>query len=99
MTDEFHVDLDHLDQLVARLSGFAGFLRDHLTELDRKVAALHTENWDGVAAAAYVEAHRQWASGAQEFAEGVTAMSDAASRAHGHYTEAATLNLNLLRGT
>ncbi|MEV6555824.1 WXG100 family type VII secretion target [Nocardia sp. NPDC051756] len=99
MTDEFHVDLDHLDQLVARLSGLAGFLRAHLAELDRKVADLQTGIWDGTAAAAYVEAHRQWAVGAQEFAEGVTEMSEAASRAHVHYTEAATLNLNMLRST
>ncbi|MFF3226423.1 WXG100 family type VII secretion target [Nocardia suismassiliense] len=98
MTDEFHVDLDHLDQLVARLSGLAGFLRDHLAELERKVADLGAGSWDGIAAAAYTEAHRRWATGALEFVDGVNDMSDAAKRAHGHYTEAMTLNLNMLRG-
>ncbi|MFQ6393163.1 WXG100 family type VII secretion target [Nocardia sp. KC 131] len=98
MTDEFHVDLDHLDQLVAKLSGLVGFLGDHLAELDHKVADLHTGRWDGIAAAAYADSHREWATRAQEYAEGVAEMSDAAERAHGHYTEAATLNVNMLRG-
>ncbi|WP_227998668.1 hypothetical protein [Nocardia australiensis] len=46
MTYEFHVDLDHLDQIVSRLSGLAGFLRDHLAELDHKVTDPHTGSYN-----------------------------------------------------
>jgi WXG100 family type VII secretion target len=75
MSSEFTVDLDHLDQIVSRLAGLAGFVADHLDEIDAKVAALQGSGWESVAAQAYTDAHRQWVTGAREFAEGVRDMS------------------------
>ncbi|WP_040774521.1 WXG100 family type VII secretion target [Nocardia pneumoniae] len=98
MSSQFSVDLDHLDQIVARLSGLAGFIADHLDEIDGKVATLQGSGWESVAAQAYADAHRQWAIGAREFAEGIRDMSMAARDAHGRYTTAVAFNRQMLRG-
>jgi WXG100 family type VII secretion target len=92
MSSEFSVNLDQLDQVVSRLNGLAGFLRDHLQELDRKVANLTNGSWESVAATAYADAHAQWAASAKEFADGVAAMSDTGRLAHNSYTAAISLN-------
>jgi WXG100 family type VII secretion target len=97
MSSEFSVDLDHLDHIVARLSGLAGFIADHLDEIDNKVATLQGSDWEGVAAQAYVDAHRQWVAGAREFTEGIRDMSDSARQAHERYTRAIELNRKMLR--
>jgi len=94
---EFSVNIDDLDQLVARLSGLAGFIEDHLDEIDEKVATLTGTGWEGIAAQAYSDAHRQWVTGAREFTDGVRTMSDAANRAHTRYSTAADINKQMLQ--
>ncbi|MCM6776052.1 WXG100 family type VII secretion target [Nocardia sp. CDC159] len=97
MSSQFAVDLDRLDQIVSRLNGLAGFLHDHLEELDRRVNALRNGSWESAAAAAYAQTHAQWLAAAREFAEGVAAMSDAAHKAHGRYTQAIDINRRMLQ--
>ncbi|WP_225728774.1 MULTISPECIES: WXG100 family type VII secretion target [unclassified Nocardia] len=97
MTNPFTVDLDELEQIIARLSGLAAFVADHLDEIDRRVETLRGSGWDGVAAEAYSAAHQQWISGAREFAQGIRDMSDAAKTAHGAYSEAADVNSKMMR--
>jgi WXG100 family type VII secretion target len=63
MSSQFSVNLDQLDQIVSRLNGLAGFLHDHLDELDHKVAALQAGSWESAAASAYTDAHTQWLTG------------------------------------
>ncbi|WP_433576768.1 WXG100 family type VII secretion target [Nocardia brasiliensis] len=98
MSAEFEVDLDHLDEIVVRLSGLAGFVSERLDGVDDQVAALAGTGWEGVAAQAFIEAHRKWIVGAREFAEGVRGMSDAARRAHTAYNRAIEMNLKMLKG-
>ncbi|MGW5573342.1 WXG100 family type VII secretion target [Nocardia thailandica] len=98
MDSHFGVHLDELDQLVSKLSGLSGFINDHLDEIDGKVAGLVGTGWESVAATAYQEAHKQWASGAREFTEGVQSMSNAAKAAHTAYTGAADTNSKMMRG-
>ncbi|WP_433601508.1 WXG100 family type VII secretion target [Nocardia sp. CA-135953] len=98
MSSKFSVDLSHLDEIVSRLSGLAGFITDHLDEIDKRVATIQGDGWTGVAAQAYADAHNQWASGAREFAEGVREISDAAKQAHADYTSAIETNRKMLRG-
>ncbi|MFF0494035.1 WXG100 family type VII secretion target [Nocardia sp. NPDC004068] len=98
MSEAFDVDLDRLESVVARLSGLAGFVDDHLATLDRKVAAVHAGSWTGVAAEAHRTAHREWAAGAAEFVAGISEMSAAARQAHGHYSEAQDVNDKMLGG-
>lgn len=95
---EFSVDLGHLDHVVTQLTNLSGFLADHLAALDQKVAALHAGSWDSVAAAAHATAHREWATAAGEFAEGVTDMSAAARNAHAQYTAAIGANTRMFGG-
>jgi len=95
MSSEFSVDLDHLDEIVVRLSGLAGFIGEHLDEIDNRVATLTGTGWEGLAAQAYAEAHTQWVSGAREFVEGVRDVSDAAKAAHARYTRAVDTNYKM----
>lgn len=98
MTSEFSVDLDHLDEIVSRLSGLAGFIADGLDEIEKRVVALLENGWEGAASSAYSEAHQQWIVGAREFAEGLQQMVDAARSAHTGYSSAAEANLRMLQG-
>jgi WXG100 family type VII secretion target len=94
---EFSVNLDDLDQIVTRLSGLAGFITEHLDDIDDKVATLTGTGWESIAAQAYSDAHRQWLTGAREFADGVREMSDAARKAHTRYSTAADINKQMLQ--
>ena len=98
MSEEFSFDIGEIELIVARLTGLAGFIGDHLDEIDRRVAAIADSGWEGRAATAYQEAHRLWASGAREFNEGVRDMSDAAKTAHESYSIALEANLKMTRG-
>ncbi|WP_433681605.1 WXG100 family type VII secretion target [Nocardia sp. CA-119907] len=69
MTNPFSVDLDELEQIIARLSGLAAYIADHLDEIDTRIATLRGTGWEGIAAQAYSEAHQQWISGAREGCE------------------------------
>ncbi|KAA8887981.1 WXG100 family type VII secretion target [Nocardia colli] len=95
MSSEFTVDLDHLDEVVAKLSGLAGFVGEHLVEIDDRVSTLTGTGWEGIAAQAYAEAHAQWIAGAREFVEGLQDMSDAAKAAHTRYMRAIDTNYKM----
>ncbi|MEV6322657.1 WXG100 family type VII secretion target [Nocardia sp. NPDC051787] len=97
MTSPFAVDLGQLEQIITRLTGLAGFIADHLDEIDDRVATLQGSGWEGVASRGYSDAHQQWVTGAREFAEGIRDMSDAAKAAHGHYIAAVDTNLKMMR--
>lgn len=97
MSTEFTVDVERLDNLVARLAGLAGYLTEQLDLIDDKVATLDGA-WETVAANAYRDAHRLWYTGAREFATGLADISDAARTAHTRYTTAAEVNRKMLDG-
>ncbi|WP_435593163.1 WXG100 family type VII secretion target [Nocardia sp. bgisy118] len=98
MSSQFSVDLDHLDEIVTKLSALAGFIGEHLDEIDDRVATLTGTGWESIAAQAYAEAHREWVTGAREFVEGVRDMSDAARKAHGRYSGAIDLVHRMMTG-
>lgn len=97
MTHEIVVDLEHLKQLVTRLSGLSGYLSDHLDQLDNKVRGLQV-SWQGAASQAYQDAHEQWSAGAKEFTEGVDAMSKALRKVIERYNSASETDLRMLNG-
>ncbi|MFC3962579.1 WXG100 family type VII secretion target [Nocardia jiangsuensis] len=78
MGSQFSVDLEELDNIVTRVSALATFIADNLDEVDDRIATLTGTGWEGVAAAAYFDAHRRWSAGAREFVTGLRDMSDAA---------------------
>ncbi|RMI32411.1 WXG100 family type VII secretion target [Nocardia stercoris] len=96
MDEDIHVDTDALENLTTQLRNLNGFISDHLAELDRRVAALHTGGtWDGVAAAAHRSAHDKWSAAAGEFNTGVGDLSDAVKAAHTAYTGAHSANTRM----
>ncbi|KAA0018529.1 WXG100 family type VII secretion target [Antrihabitans cavernicola] len=97
MSDQFSVDLDHLDEVTVKLRSFKEVVGDLLAELDRRVAAVGPA-WSGTAYDAYVEAHREWLAGATDVREGLGVLEDAARTAHGAYTDAKDANLRMLGG-
>ncbi|WP_280398674.1 WXG100 family type VII secretion target [Nocardia carnea] len=97
MSTEFAVDIERLDNLIARLSNLAGYLTEQLDLIDDKVATLDGA-WETLAANAYRDAHRLWSTGAREFATGLADISDAARTAHTRYTTAAQVNKKMLEG-
>ena len=100
MTPPQHrVDLDELENVIARLNGLAGFVHDRLDELDRRVGALHTSSWSGTAAAAHADAHREWSADAKEFNDGIAEMRDAAKNAHTNYDKAINTNRRIFRSS
>ncbi|MFC8046124.1 WXG100 family type VII secretion target [Nocardia sp. NPDC057353] len=98
MSSEFTADLEQIDAIIARLSALAGFIGANLDEIDTRVAALTGTSWDSTAGRAYADVHREWATSAREFVEGVRTMSDAARRAHEDLTYAVDLNRRMLDG-
>ncbi|MFB8005152.1 WXG100 family type VII secretion target [Nocardia sp. NPDC056000] len=92
MTSEFGVNLEQLDQVVSQLGKLADFLRGHLDDLDQRAKTLTGGSWESAAASAYADAHTQWVTSAQEFADGVADMSEAARLAHNNYTAVIGLN-------
>ncbi|MEU4813739.1 WXG100 family type VII secretion target [Nocardia fluminea] len=98
MTDSFSVDLDQVEQIIARLAGLAGFIADHVDQIDDKAAAtLAGTGWEGFAAQAYDTLQQQWSTGAREFVDGILNMSEAATAAHNSYTDAGAVNTRLFR--
>ncbi|MCA2206184.1 WXG100 family type VII secretion target [Nocardia rosealba] len=91
----FRVDLDELDQLVTRVSGFTGFLNESLDGLKQRIAAVQ-QTWHGQAADAQDAAFREWHLGATEVVEGIDAMRAAVRAAHTRYTAAIEANRQML---
>ncbi|BDU01055.1 MULTISPECIES: WXG100 family type VII secretion target [Nocardia] len=91
----YRVDLDELEQIVARISGFIGFLNDSLDGLQQRISAVQ-QNWSGAAADAQADAFREWHTGATDVAEGIDTMRQAVRDAHDRYTAAISANLSML---
>jgi WXG100 family type VII secretion target len=91
---DFTVDLDHLDQVTTRIWAFAGYLTDHLSELDTFAEQL-LSSWSGEAADAYAQAHREWTTAALEVRDGLQSIETAARAAHGNYGNASATNTRM----
>lgn len=91
----YSVDLDHLDEVMAKIGGLVGFITDSLEGLDQRLAAAH-QSWSGQAADAHATAHTTWAASAQQAREGIDAMRAAAANAHEQYSDALATNLRML---
>ncbi|UAK32118.1 WXG100 family type VII secretion target [Nocardia asteroides] len=95
MTAPFRVDLAELDDITARVAGFAGFLEDSLVGIQQRITAVQA-GWSGPSATAANDAFARWLTGAQDVAEGIREMQAAAVAAHQRYTAAVAANLEML---
>ncbi|GAB2701617.1 WXG100 family type VII secretion target [Nocardia thraciensis] len=91
----FQVKLTDLEQIMARLEGFRGFLTESMSGLQSRVDTAQ-QNWNGASADAQADAFRQWMTGAADVVEGIAAMKQAAQAAHDRYSSAAAANLRML---
>ncbi|WP_054815712.1 WXG100 family type VII secretion target [Nocardia arizonensis] len=95
-TQPFRVDIAELEQIIARVSGFIGFLEDSLQGLQQRISAVQ-QTWTGAAADAQAEAFREWTAGATDVSDGIAVMRQAIVDARDRYEAAATANLRMLR--
>ncbi|MEV6559965.1 WXG100 family type VII secretion target [Nocardia sp. NPDC051756] len=95
MTDQYRVDLDHLDAVTAKVAALNSFVADALVELDQRIAAMQS-TWDGAAADAHATAHAEWTAAAAKMADGLERMRAAAASARASYNASTTANLSML---
>jgi WXG100 family type VII secretion target len=88
----FVVDLEQLDEAVARMSAFERSIEEQLQTLDASIARLQSL-WSGAAADAQLAAHREWLAGAQRMRAGLAQMRTAAATAHSNYGSAVQANV------
>ena len=91
MTVRYAVDLEQIAAHVGRARRFAEEVEATLARLHRVVADLHL-TWEGRAAEAHAQAHREWLRGADELRDALGRLGDAADRAHDGYSSAASTN-------
>lgn len=91
----YQVDLEHLDDVTARIGGLHGFLVESLREIDERIAGAQ-QNWNGESAAAHAQAHAEWVVAAEQVRAGIDAMRAAAAVAHQSYSTAVATNLGIL---
>jgi WXG100 family type VII secretion target len=87
----YRVDLEHLEQVTARVHGLAGFVEDSMAGLDARTTTAH-QQWSGVAAEKHAAAHRDWMNAATTVRDGIAAMHAAAKTAHEAYTATVAAN-------
>ena len=92
----YAVDLDLLDETVARLEAAHARLEALDAELRSRIARLPA-GWDGVAAAAHAGVQARWSDAFADLRDALQVMRVAADTAHGNYAQAVTTNLDLWR--
>ncbi len=92
MAEAFRVDPEALADAMARMTEFARYAEEMLTEIDSRVIRLHAA-WTGQGAMAHAEAHRHWTRGEAMMREALAQLKSAAATAHGNYTGAMSTNL------
>ena len=90
------VELEELLAFVDRLQAFEQHAEAIATRVDGQIVDLHN-TWSGNAAAAHRARHDEWMTAATQMREALAQLRAAAHRAHRNYTEAANLNLDMLR--
>lgn len=92
----YRVDLEELLAFVDRLQAFERDAEAIATRVDGQIADLHN-TWSGDAADAHRARHDEWMAAAAQMREALARLRAAAHYAHRNYTEAAQLNLDMLR--
>ncbi|MFF2084117.1 WXG100 family type VII secretion target [Nocardia sp. NPDC058176] len=96
MSESFSVDLDDLDEVTARIRGYQDYLTDALAELQQRIGDLNS-SWEGLAAAAFAEAHRDWGTAVSDIGTALTDLEKAARSAHDSYSDAADTNTRMFQ--
>ena len=92
----YRVELEELLAFVDRLQSFERRAEAIAARIDGQIATLHA-TWSGEAASAHRAQHDEWMAGAAQMREALAQLRAAADNAHRHYSEAAQLNVEMLR--
>lgn len=92
----YRVELEELLAFVDRLRAFEQRAEAIASHVDSQVADLHT-TWSGEGAAAHRARHNEWMAATTQMREALAQLRAAAHHAHHNYTDAAQLNLDMLR--
>ena len=92
----YRVELEELLAFVDRLQALEQHAEAVATRVDSQIADLHT-TWSGSGAAAHRARQDEWMAAAAHMREALAELRAAAHHAHRNYTEAAQLNLDMLR--
>jgi WXG100 family type VII secretion target len=90
----FTVDLTALLAAVDQMSTFNSDLEQQLARVKASVALLGP-SWHGEASDRQEAAQDQWNSGAEELRAALGQLRDIAEQAHGNYSDAATMNMQM----
>ena len=86
------VDLELIEDLVARMAAFEQHVGSLLDDLDARMRRMHVA-WSGAAAAEQAEAHAAWTSGAREMTQSLTVLRSIAATARENYAAAVAANV------
>lgn len=92
--NRYRVDLEQLDDAVAKMEKFGSTVQDWLGELDRHIAELHLA-WSSEAATAQRAAHDKWVAGVNEMRENLYELREVARKAHQNYSAAIETNTRM----
>ncbi|UXA20548.1 WXG100 family type VII secretion target [Mycobacterium sp. SMC-4] len=92
----YRVELDELLAFVDRLQAFEQRAEEVAARVNGQVDALHT-TWSGGGAEAHQARHSEWMAAAAQMGDALAQLRSAAHHAHHNYTDAAQLNLDMLR--
>lgn len=94
MREDFLINTDELDAVIAHLEATERELDSIDADLGRQMVALRSA-WEGLAAQGQQEAYDHWRHGMSGMRAALREMREAARSAHGSYTEAAATNMRM----
>lgn len=92
----YRVELSELLDFADRLEAFESRAEAAATRVDDQIATLHN-TWSGDAADIHRTRHQEWMTAAAQMRDALAQLRAAAHNAHRNYTDAAQLNVDMLR--
>ncbi|OKH74601.1 hypothetical protein EB73_04895 [Mycobacterium sp. SWH-M3] len=93
----YTVDVDALHDLQEQMQHFLTKSTEHLARVEGLIGKVSAD-WDGAAAAAYQQRHREWVDALREMGESLTDFRAWSSEAEQVYREVMEINLRMAQG-
>jgi WXG100 family type VII secretion target len=93
----YTVDVDALNELQAQMQRYLAKATDSLSQVEGLIARVSAD-WDGTAAEAYQQRHRQWVEGLREMSESLEEFKAWSAAAEDAYRTVMATNLRMAQG-
>lgn len=93
----YTVDVDALHDLQQQMQHFLDKASDNLARVEGLIHQV-SQDWDGTAAAAYQQRHREWVAGLREMNESLADLRAWSNEAEQAYREVMEINLRMAHG-